>query len=846
HLAITYDGTKARLHLNGTQIGEKPFTGTLPDDSGALHLGGNSIYGEYFKGAIDEVRIYNRAQTPSEITTDMNTPLGGATSSRVTNHRSTAVATSTSGGSGTEVCTPKTAVNNFTTPGTPPPAPVENVKSLTLSKDSFVIKTAKTNPTACNDGPCTLTDSTTMQIGGTGTDKIAAVVGFKLDELPDGAGVSEGILKLGTPVCPSGACPTDAVISARPLKTPVTAETKGSDLTGDIEPNKQYDFPIGKPQSDIAGSEYQWLLLTSNVDAVITFGNAASTEQPSIGLTYLPAGPPSKVLNLAIQAGDSSAVASWGLPANNGSVALLDGYDVQVNTDDGTAVKNLDAKEPYAAITGLTNGAKYTVKVRAKTAFGSGDWATASVSPKAVPPPPPAGEACIPFLDGPQPAKTSTLSESNASSYITRVKTYYEAQDAVLEGRASTIWEAPGVSATAPNTAKLSLLNTALIQERQSLARLGESRTNLAVALDNAAVTLGPNGVIHVTAEVRRTWDAPGQSQNRDRSAATGAQGEVDPGTFSISVHAFDRCGNMTVIQVPYATYEDWTDNADSCAGQVDGRLPPSMAATTSAQDCGKEGSGGGSIGEGICLKVESSDPKGQWKCEKPGFKTSTLLIQNEHSPKGKKRKGWGVTVDAGSYWFARSSENDGLGETVWDLAANRNFPASDPGTFYNYIRVWSQESKTNTQEAKYIKRNLVMKSIGEACFMNSKYNAQAGAGLTIDGRRAGSGEVTFALQGNSEVACKTYEATGPTKPSDPNPGDDFELQPVWNKRRVKAECFQNVLQYCQVEAYRHYFRAEVTFCYHVKKTTAKCIPWQTNDYYSWWHTYWGKRYGSS
>jgi hypothetical protein len=40
--------------------------------TGALRIDGNSIWGEWFSGAIDEVRVYNRALTQS----DMNAPLG--------------------------------------------------------------------------------------------------------------------------------------------------------------------------------------------------------------------------------------------------------------------------------------------------------------------------------------------------------------------------------------------------------------------------------------------------------------------------------------------------------------------------------------------------------------------------------------------------------------------------------------------------------------------------------------------------------------------------------------------------------------------------------------------------
>ncbi|GII81382.1 hypothetical protein Sru01_63640 [Sphaerisporangium rufum] len=79
HLALTYDGTTLRLFLNGQQAAETPLSGGLHDDGGALRIGGNSVWGEYFRGLIDEVRIYDRAQTAAQIRTDMNTPIGATT-----------------------------------------------------------------------------------------------------------------------------------------------------------------------------------------------------------------------------------------------------------------------------------------------------------------------------------------------------------------------------------------------------------------------------------------------------------------------------------------------------------------------------------------------------------------------------------------------------------------------------------------------------------------------------------------------------------------------------------------------------------------------------------------------
>ncbi|MGW5686029.1 LamG-like jellyroll fold domain-containing protein [Nonomuraea sp. NPDC003754] len=84
HLAVTYNGTIVTLYLNGTQIDQTPMTGNLADNGGALRLGGNSIWlDEFYSGLIDDVRIYNRVQTASEIQTDMNTPVGAAATSTV-------------------------------------------------------------------------------------------------------------------------------------------------------------------------------------------------------------------------------------------------------------------------------------------------------------------------------------------------------------------------------------------------------------------------------------------------------------------------------------------------------------------------------------------------------------------------------------------------------------------------------------------------------------------------------------------------------------------------------------------------------------------------------------------
>jgi len=75
HLAGTYDGTTLRLYVNGALVGSQAVTAQIATSNGALRIGGNTVWNEYFRGQIDEVRMYNRPLSAAEIQQDMNTPL---------------------------------------------------------------------------------------------------------------------------------------------------------------------------------------------------------------------------------------------------------------------------------------------------------------------------------------------------------------------------------------------------------------------------------------------------------------------------------------------------------------------------------------------------------------------------------------------------------------------------------------------------------------------------------------------------------------------------------------------------------------------------------------------------
>lgn len=77
HLAITYDGSSLTFYINGNIVASQPATDPMVPTNYDLSVGGNILYGEYFTGKIDEVRVYNYSRTPQQILSDMNTPLIG-------------------------------------------------------------------------------------------------------------------------------------------------------------------------------------------------------------------------------------------------------------------------------------------------------------------------------------------------------------------------------------------------------------------------------------------------------------------------------------------------------------------------------------------------------------------------------------------------------------------------------------------------------------------------------------------------------------------------------------------------------------------------------------------------
>jgi PKD repeat protein len=67
HLAATYDGATLRLYVDGNLVASRAQTGAIQPSSGALHIGADPVFNAFWAGAIDEVRIYDRALSDTEV-----------------------------------------------------------------------------------------------------------------------------------------------------------------------------------------------------------------------------------------------------------------------------------------------------------------------------------------------------------------------------------------------------------------------------------------------------------------------------------------------------------------------------------------------------------------------------------------------------------------------------------------------------------------------------------------------------------------------------------------------------------------------------------------------------------
>lgn len=75
HLAIVFNGLTAQFYVNSTLVTSKSLSVAITARGMQLRMGADAGTDQFYKGLLDNVRIYNRALTGTEVTTDMNSGL---------------------------------------------------------------------------------------------------------------------------------------------------------------------------------------------------------------------------------------------------------------------------------------------------------------------------------------------------------------------------------------------------------------------------------------------------------------------------------------------------------------------------------------------------------------------------------------------------------------------------------------------------------------------------------------------------------------------------------------------------------------------------------------------------
>jgi hypothetical protein len=80
YLAITFDGAQVKTYVNGALVNTQALSATITARGNAMNIGADASAAQFNKGLLDDLRIYSRVLTQTQIQTDMIAPVGCATS----------------------------------------------------------------------------------------------------------------------------------------------------------------------------------------------------------------------------------------------------------------------------------------------------------------------------------------------------------------------------------------------------------------------------------------------------------------------------------------------------------------------------------------------------------------------------------------------------------------------------------------------------------------------------------------------------------------------------------------------------------------------------------------------
>lgn len=72
YLAVVFNGSQVQYYVNGVLATTVSLPATITGRNNGFQIGADNNIQQFFRGSLDEVRVYNRALTAQEVLTDMN------------------------------------------------------------------------------------------------------------------------------------------------------------------------------------------------------------------------------------------------------------------------------------------------------------------------------------------------------------------------------------------------------------------------------------------------------------------------------------------------------------------------------------------------------------------------------------------------------------------------------------------------------------------------------------------------------------------------------------------------------------------------------------------------------
>ncbi|MEI9920903.1 MAG: immunoglobulin domain-containing protein [Bacteroidota bacterium] len=174
HVAAVFSGTTVTIYVNGTSVGSS--SGGMNTPSGvSLRIGSSTGTSDYFKGDIDEVRLWNVARTAQQIRESMHLTLTGSETGLVSYYQlneSSGTATSDAKGTNTGTLTnsPARVASTFPLGGGSAFTTTESAGSVSFTGTNF---TASYNTSGASSVTTTLIDAAQPNTLPTATDIVS-------------------------------------------------------------------------------------------------------------------------------------------------------------------------------------------------------------------------------------------------------------------------------------------------------------------------------------------------------------------------------------------------------------------------------------------------------------------------------------------------------------------------------------------------------------------------------------------------------------------------------------------------------------------------------------------------